>query len=361
MEKRDLPLLIAGQGLAGTVLAWRLWKRGVPFLVADPGDAVTCSKVAAGLVTPVTGMRLNLNWRFDTLWRQALEFYREVEGMLGEVFFHETDQVRLFRDPAQAELFRRRVEDPAVAAWVTQVDWTGGGGLVDGGKFENPYGGFQQTGGGWLDAAGFLRSSRAFFEQRQCIVTARVEERDARPGSRGGVIWRDQNFAAMALCSGWQAASWESLEWLPFQSARGSIVRATGGDWAGERRVINDGRCWLLPRGNNDLRAGPTYEPWFDPAHPHQPDPGKLDELKSRADKLARGRLIWGEAQAAVRPIVRGAKVVLGAHPARPWLLVFNGLGSKGVLRAPWAAAHLLSHWMGECPPDPEADLQRLV
>ncbi len=48
------PILIVGQGLAGTAVAWQLWERGVPFLVVDPNEASTCSKVAAGLVTPIT-------------------------------------------------------------------------------------------------------------------------------------------------------------------------------------------------------------------------------------------------------------------------------------------------------------------
>jgi flavin-dependent dehydrogenase len=67
-------ILIVGQGLAGTALAWRLWERGVPFVVVDRDEAVTCSKIAAGLVTPITGMRLNLNWRFVSQREEAGAF-----------------------------------------------------------------------------------------------------------------------------------------------------------------------------------------------------------------------------------------------------------------------------------------------
>ncbi|MDP1589651.1 MAG: FAD-dependent oxidoreductase, partial [Prosthecobacter sp.] len=69
-------ILIIGQGLAGTALAWRLWERGVPFLIVDRDEAVTCSKVAAGLITPITGMRLTVSWRYEVFYREALRFYR---------------------------------------------------------------------------------------------------------------------------------------------------------------------------------------------------------------------------------------------------------------------------------------------
>src|SRR5882757_4219331 len=91
-------ILIAGQGLAGTALAWRLWERGVPFVIVDPNDEVTASKIAAGLVTPVTGQRLNLSWRIFELLPEALAFYDRVEKQLGAKFYHVGDCVRLLKD-----------------------------------------------------------------------------------------------------------------------------------------------------------------------------------------------------------------------------------------------------------------------
>lgn len=59
--------LIIGQGLAGTALAWQLCQQGVPFILVDEHLPDSSSKVAAGLITPITGMRLNLGWRIAEL------------------------------------------------------------------------------------------------------------------------------------------------------------------------------------------------------------------------------------------------------------------------------------------------------
>jgi glycine/D-amino acid oxidase-like deaminating enzyme len=152
-------ILIVGQGLAGTALAWRLWERGVPFVVVDRDEAVTCSKIAAGLVTPITGMRLNLNWRFESQRDEAVAFYEGVEKRVGERVYFPLKQVRLFRDEAARALFRRRMEDPVLARQVVRVDWGDGGddGLLDERQFCVRHGGFEQSGGGYLDAEVYLR------------------------------------------------------------------------------------------------------------------------------------------------------------------------------------------------------------
>ena len=46
---------IVGGGLAGCTLAWALHKRGRAVKIVDRGDLVTSTKVAAGIVNPITG------------------------------------------------------------------------------------------------------------------------------------------------------------------------------------------------------------------------------------------------------------------------------------------------------------------
>jgi glycine oxidase len=55
------PVIICGQGLAGTLLAWKLLELGQPVIIIDLDEAVTSSKIAAGIVTPITGLRLALS------------------------------------------------------------------------------------------------------------------------------------------------------------------------------------------------------------------------------------------------------------------------------------------------------------
>ncbi len=352
-EKR---FLIIGQGLAGTALAWRLWLRSAAFVIVDRGDPVTCSRIAAGLVTPVTGMRLNLNWRFSELREEARAFYREVEALTGTTLYHELDQVRVFRSMTERELFRRRLEQPEVASQVMRVVWEGAGDLLDGSLFAAPFGGFEQRGGGFLDTASYLAASRAFFEVSGCFQQA--EANDIGFGEDDSPVWREEVFEAVFFCQGWEAARHAWFDWLPFQSARGSIVSARSQALEREQRVVNGGGCWLLRRPDGALRAGPTYEPRFDPARPHEAGADKLEALRGRLEELVRVPLCWESVSTAERPLIPRARVLIGRHPSRSRAGFFNGLGSKGALRAPWAARRLVEYWLDDAPLEAEMDLR---
>src|SRR5215831_5042312 len=96
--------VVIGQGLAGTTLAWELRRRGFRVLVVDR-EAGGSSRIAAGLITPVTGKRLAKSWRWDELYPAALAFYRSLEAETGASFFHQRPSVRLFADEAERDEF----------------------------------------------------------------------------------------------------------------------------------------------------------------------------------------------------------------------------------------------------------------
>ena len=107
-------VLIIGGGLAGISVAWRLHERSVPFMIVDREEPLTSSKVAAGLVAPITGLRLTQNWRYDTLYPEALQFYRDKESQLGARFYHEVPIVQLLRDEKAVMQWQKRRAQPEV-------------------------------------------------------------------------------------------------------------------------------------------------------------------------------------------------------------------------------------------------------
>jgi len=79
---RQQRTLIVGQGLAGSLLAWQLVRRGQRVVVVDCEQETSSSKVAGGIVTPITGMRMVKTWRLDEFYPVAREFYRWPESLL---------------------------------------------------------------------------------------------------------------------------------------------------------------------------------------------------------------------------------------------------------------------------------------
>lgn len=339
-------ILIIGQGLAGTALAWRLHERDVPFVIVDRGEPVTCSKVAAGLITPVTGMRLKVSWRFEVFYPEALRFYRNIGKRLGRRVFFPRGYVRLLKNEQERQKWPKRLRESEVGPFVhPQAP------QLDPAIMTLSHEGFQQRHAAWLDTVTYLEASRRFFGDayRQATV-----EPDEVIDDAEGVVWRGERFSHVVWAQGWQAAKHPLFDWVPFQSALGTILTAKA-DLKGERRILNRG-CWVIPRADGTLRAGSTYE-WSFP-DPPAGSPSMIADLETKLrDFLAVPVELVGS-QSAVRPIIKGRQALLGAHPSHPRVVFFNGLGSKGSLRAPWLARHLAEHLLDGRPLDPEFDLQ---
>jgi glycine oxidase len=336
-------ILIIGGGLAGTTLAWRLHERGLPFLIVDRDEPLTSSKVAAGLVTPITGMRLSLSWRFGELYPEALAFYRSLESKLGTRFYHEVPIVQLLASEKAVTQWQKRRDQSEIQPYLKAPEPSP---LVNDAIFANPHGGFVQQHSGWLDTAAYLSASQRCFES-----LGSWQRGELTPDEVASRIGKDFTHAVFSI--GWEAARHPWFDWVPFQSARGTVLQVSA-DTGGETRVVNNG-CWLLPRGDGTLRVGPTYELNFD--RPHTPAPENIAALETRLRGLLKTRYDITGSQTGVRPIIARREALIGTHPARPGIAFLNGLGSKGVLRAPWVTRQLTEHLLDGKPIEPELDL----
>ncbi len=85
---------IVGQGLAGTLLDFELQKLGCKTVVIDNAHYDAASKVAAGIINPITGRNFVLSWRFMDFYKVALVTYEALGEKLGQPFFIKQDILR---------------------------------------------------------------------------------------------------------------------------------------------------------------------------------------------------------------------------------------------------------------------------
>src|SRR5690242_7083618 len=75
--------LVVGQGISGTFVSWYLEKSKRSFVVIDHLEHNSSSRVAAGIINPVTGRRIVKTWMIDTLLPFALDAYQDFGSYLG--------------------------------------------------------------------------------------------------------------------------------------------------------------------------------------------------------------------------------------------------------------------------------------
>ena len=70
--------LIVGQGITGSIVALQLKKNSKKFKLIEGGSPNTSSKVAAGIVHPISLKRCNLSWRGREFYEFSDSFYKEI-------------------------------------------------------------------------------------------------------------------------------------------------------------------------------------------------------------------------------------------------------------------------------------------
>jgi len=332
---RTADYLIVGGGLAGTTLAWHLLDIGATVLLIDPDPPVSSSKIAAGLMTPVTGKRLVASARFGRLWLQALAFYRQIEARTGVGFFRETPMLRLFADGVERDGFETRHRLPAD----TPI------------RVEPVADGFVMSPAGRLDVASYLAASREAFRSADRIVRETLVLPDDVAVDTDGVRLPRLGLRANSLifCEGAAGRSNPFLPPMDFNPVKGEILTLRLPEHS-ELRPIHRG-VWLAHRHDDIFLAGSTWD-W-----------DHLDEIPTHAGRetilagirpLVTGPIEVVDHRAAVRPTLRSMRQAIGRLPDRPRLAVLNGLGSRGSLLVPWLAEMLAQHLVRNAEIDPE-------
>lgn len=321
------PILILGQGLAGTLLAWQLHWLGQRVLILDREEAVSSSKVAAGIVTPITGKRVALSHDVDAFLPEAVTCYDRIARLLGARHFHPLPQVRLFQNDTERASFADKRGRPEFARHLTNPQPVP---LANPDWFHDPLDGFEMRDSGWLDTRAWLAASAAWFAARGEYRQVSIQPEDIAV-TPSGVSVAGIAGSALVFCEGHAGAVNPWFSWLKWKSAKGEILTLSIPGLAPEKRILNRGG-WLLPTGGGIFRSGATYT--WDPLN-NEPTPEARAILETRLRSLLRVPWEVTAHHAAVRPILHQSLAKMGRHPSHPALVFFNGLGSKGVLHGP--------------------------
>src|SRR4051812_11528883 len=103
--------LIIGQGICGTMLSWFLYREGKSFLVIDQEEEHSASKVAAGIINPVTGRRYAYTWMIDEVMPFAVHTYREMGTYLNAAFVFDKSIIDFFPSPQMRHAFLDRLTE----------------------------------------------------------------------------------------------------------------------------------------------------------------------------------------------------------------------------------------------------------
>ena len=324
--------LIIGQGLAGSLLAWELLQRGCNVMVIDNG-LENASQVAAGLINPVTGMRLVKSADVEHLLPSAMRCYEQLSQFFKQDFYIEKPMLRLLNNELLLANAHKRLADSAYNGYVKTIINTPA----------HPYLEQQQT--GYLQTRLLLSCLKQYFIERGCYRQTAVNNQDIQ--LQPSLSWQDMSFKKILFCEGHHATHNPWFSWLPFQPVKGEILTLQHQSPLPD--VIYNFGDWLIPLDKQRIRLGASFDRVHLNTEPTlHAKTALLQSLKHSSLHLSELSII--DHQANIRPCTLDKQPFVGEHPTLPQLAIFNGFGAKGSLQIPKLTQLFADALQNNCP-----------
>jgi glycine/D-amino acid oxidase-like deaminating enzyme len=349
MATTDYDYLIVGQGLAGTSLAWHLKESGKKILIVGDSSLPSSSKVAAGIFNPLTGKKLVKTWLADDLFPYANDFYRSIEKELNCQLLHSASIYRPFRSIEEQNTYLAQTADPGISRYIS-LDTTAAD-LTD--YVHAEFGGLEVVRSGWVDLPLLLTKTRDYFVRNGQFMEAQFDMADLQI-ENDSLAWKNISFGKAVFCQGFMALQNDFFNWLPFAPVKGQILDIATQS-AVKPYIINQG-IFMLPTSEHVCRVGATYS--WDPLD-WEPTELATEELEGKLKSLIKIPYNIRSASAGIRPSVKDRRPLIGVHPKHDNVVLFNGLGTKGVTLAPFFANQLVEHLENGKELNPLVNIQR--
>lgn len=317
-------------------------------MVIDDGAESSSSKVAAGIINPVTGRRYVTSWMAGELLDFARLSYKEIGNILGVPLLYEKSIIDFFPTPQMRNTFVERISenDSYLHPFPDQ-------------NLFNPF--FNYDFG-----CGEIRP--AFTVHLQLLLATWREKLAEKQTLREEIFtpenllveeeyvqYKDLIAQKIVFCDGVSTAGNPWFTLLPFSFNKGEALVIRCEDL--NRDHIYKKGMLLVPLPEDGLFwFGSNYQWEFEDALPSEKFYSSATELLKQWLKQPFTVL---DHKAAIRPATLERRPFVGFHPQAPAVGVLNGMGTKGTSLAPFFAHQLAQQIVHHFPIAPEADVHR--
>ncbi|MEO1437980.1 MAG: FAD-dependent oxidoreductase, partial [Bacteroidota bacterium] len=214
----NVDYIIVGQGLAGTLLAHELHKKGQTFRLFDPGLEGSASVVGAGIVNPVTGRRIVKSWLIDEYLPICQRTFQEIEALLNVRVYFPRNVLRVFYKAQQENDWLAKTSLPEFSNYLNA--------RPDPAGFEHVFGSVFSWGevnnSAWVDMAETVKAYRKYFLEKGWLTPDRVDY-DQLKIEKDQVSYQGVLAKGIVFCEGWKSAQNPFFDYLPHDPAKGEV------------------------------------------------------------------------------------------------------------------------------------------
>jgi glycine/D-amino acid oxidase-like deaminating enzyme len=340
--------LIIGQGISGTWLSYYLQKEGKSILVIDNGYVHSPSKIAAGIINPVTGRRHVTVWMAEELLPFSKQAYNELGNELSITAISQKTIIDFFPSPQMRLSFLQRADEddtyvkkyPDENYFQQLFNYDFGCGQI-----EPVYTAHLDT---------LLPAWRKQLLQNHQLLEEEfdIDQLEITPGK---IHYKNNTAIKIIFCDGAGCVTNSYFKLLPFAPNKGEVLVAEIPDLP-ISHIYKKGMMLAPLAIPGHWWIGSNYAWEFDNENP-------TEEFRIKTEQLLQSWLKIPFRISAhlcgIRPATLERRPFVGLHPKYPSVGILNGMGTKGCSLAPFFAQQLVQHLLYNKPVLPEADIKR--
>lgn len=321
-QNKKIDFIIVGQGLAGTLLAYDLIELGKSVIIIDTHLKASASRVAAGLINPISMKRCIPAMPTNYL-TTAFNRYSDLEDKLNSRFLFKKPLLRLFDSFETKDLWIDKYENKQMDLYIDKFC------AVNTFSFlKDEFSSAIVKPAGYLDLKEFLTVSREYFKENRMLLEEKFNFSEFNDRS---ISYKNLKADKIVFCDGFRIKENPFFDYLPIAPTKGELMQIKIPSIENFDKIISKG-IYIIPNDDYIYTVGATYN--RDDLTENLTKDGQ-QFLKDKLDEVLNVDYEIISSVAGVRPTVKDREPLIGMHKEFNNIGVFNGLGARGVLNAP--------------------------
>lgn len=346
---KEIDYIVVGCGLASIAFCEELRANNKSFVVFD-NNSQKSSLVAAGLYNPVILKRFSAVWKAKEQLEIALLHYAKIERELGIKVDYKLKIQRRFASIEEQNLWFNAMDKPNIESYLSDQL------IKNSNKYINaPFGFGEVLGAGRIDTETLIASYKEFLSsidslQEEDFLHAEIENKSNL------IIYKNLQAKHIVFAEGFGVKQNPYFKEIPINGTKGEVLTVKAPSLKIDFAIKSS--VFVIPLENDNYIVGSTYN-WKDKTKTVTEE-GK-NEILSKLRTFVTSDVEVIEHVAAVRPTVVDRRPVVGTHSHFKNIHILNGLGSRGVMIAPYVAKKLYNAIDSNVALDSEIDVQRFL
>lgn len=345
---KQVDYIIVGCGLASIAFCEQLEAAKKTFIVFDDTSQKS-SLVAAGLYNPVILKRFTEVWKAKEQLEMAIPVYSNIEKKLNIKIDYKLRILRLFNSIEEQNKWFTASDKTNLEPYLSTRLVKNNNKCI---SAEYGYGEVLHT--GRLDTEILIKSYKSYLSEENKFIEETFEYGDIQ-FQNNLVQYRDITAKQIVFAEGFGVKQNPFFKYIPLNGNKGEILTIKAPKLKIDYAIKSS--VFIIPLGSDLYNVGSTY---------NRVDKSKTptleakNELLSKLDKILKCDFKVVNHVTGIRPTTKDRRPLVGQHAEYKNLYVLNGLGTRGVMIAPYVSEKLFNLIENGKALDREIDINRL-